>query len=237
MYIGRAVPVPDAQVWTANLGARTGSHKDPPFNHLTPTRKSQLPAHTRTPTSASAVSRHPSPRSARFTHERHLAHLRAPGQPEANETRVSGTTDRQCYQPTSHPPLAARSQINPTSSKHTHECIGSRHSSLAPRRTSQHEQHQHLAQPRTQAEPARTGWWERESACVGWACANERIWMRTSGGTAELKAKFEHRNEPTRCESRVCLLSLVPGPTLENATCAPMGELGTAPPTLHDGRR
>ncbi|KAF5329189.1 hypothetical protein D9611_013167 [Ephemerocybe angulata] len=138
--IVRAVPERPMPGFQVSPGAKT---EGPPFNRLTPTRKSQLPAHGRTPkhktigrlaTIHSPSIKTPIARcfSAHFTHERHLAEPRAPGHPEPNETRVSGPTDSAIRRP-SHPPLAARSQINPTSSKHTHEYIDTRRQFTRPR--------------------------------------------------------------------------------------------------------
>ncbi|KAF5338094.1 hypothetical protein D9611_014215 [Ephemerocybe angulata] len=199
--IVRAVPerpTPGFQVsWRDDRLA--AAHVDAPFNRLTPT----LPAHARTPkhkcigrldqSLAFERSRHPSPGAPSF------GAFRTRAAPRATASTGTARTERNTRLRDNKTAQSDCSQI-PTSSKHTHEYIGSRRQSTRPCAAPQHEQH--LAQLRTRAENRR----KRESACVGWGCASERIWMRTSGYCrAQGEANIATSRRGANQDSRVCL--------------------------------
>ncbi|KAF5329192.1 hypothetical protein D9611_013160 [Ephemerocybe angulata] len=91
----------------------------------------------------------------------HLAQLRAPGQPEPNETRRQTALSGYASHPPPGRPLANKPNFQQTHTPRTRtstSAVGD--SSLAPRRASQHEQHQHFAHLRPRAEqpePEETG--------------------------------------------------------------------------------
>ncbi|KAF5338095.1 hypothetical protein D9611_014212 [Ephemerocybe angulata] len=148
---------------------RRDSQEDPPFNRLTATRKSRLPAHARTPIHKSighpATIPSPSIKTpiARSSIVRRVSHTSGtsrtgPARTERNAPRLWVDKTALSGRP-SHPPpgrpLANKPDFQQTHATPNTSCTSAvGDSSLAPRRASQHSQHQHLAQPRTQAEPS-----------------------------------------------------------------------------------
>ncbi|KAF5329188.1 hypothetical protein D9611_013164 [Ephemerocybe angulata] len=117
---------PDGESWREDRLAAAYTVKDPSFNRLTPTCESQLPAHARTPkhksigrlaTIHSSSIKAPIARSSIVRRVSHTSDTSRNCEHRASQNRtkrVSGALSGRA----SHPPLAARSQINPTSSNH-----------------------------------------------------------------------------------------------------------------------